>query len=76
MTSGWHARAFDHPALWKKQPTVWIANDELGIGRLEVERLESLGVEASCLYARLDREGKLAVERSPPDEAWYGDVTT
>lgn len=68
-------RAFDHPALWKKQPTVWIADDELGIGRLEVERIKSFGVDATCEYAKLDKAGKLAVERGPPDEPWYGDVT-
>ncbi|KAF8335819.1 uncharacterized protein EI90DRAFT_2912545 [Cantharellus anzutake] len=67
-TSGFHERAFDHPALWKKQPVVWIADDELGIGKLEVERIKSEGVDASCDFARLNREGKLSVERGPPDE--------
>ncbi|KAF8335823.1 uncharacterized protein EI90DRAFT_3120088 [Cantharellus anzutake] len=75
-TSELHERAFDHPALWKKPPIIWIADDELGIGRLEVERIKSEGVDASCEFAKLDKKGKLSVERGPPDGTWYGGVTT
>lgn len=74
-TSGFHKRAFDHPALWKACPTIWIADDALGIGRSEVARIRAAGVDASCDYATLDKDGKLAVTRGPPDEAWYDGMT-
>lgn len=69
-----HERAFDHPALWKKQPVIWIANDELGISDAEVNRLVHEDVDASNQYAQLNRAGKLTVERGPPDEPWFGPV--
>ncbi|KAK8858828.1 hypothetical protein IAR55_003058 [Kwoniella newhampshirensis] len=71
-TSGFHYRAFDHPALWKKQPVVWIADDPLGLGKYEADKINEKGVEASTEFAHMDAKGKLDVERSPPDEAWYG----
>jgi len=74
-TSGFHARAFDHPALWKKQPVVWIADDPLGIGKFETKRINDLRVEASTEYAIMDAKGTLVVERGPPDEAWYDGFT-
>lgn len=63
-------RQFDHPALWKKQPCVWIADDPLGVGRYEAERINADGVEASTQYAHMNEKGQLAVDRSPPDEDW------
>ena len=75
-TSGLHGRAFDHPALWKKQPIIWIADDPLGIGKFETKRINDLRVEASTEFAHMDARGNLHVERSPPDEAWYGGFTT
>lgn len=74
-TTGLHERAFDHPATWKAQPIVWLNDDTLGIGRAEVERLKAASVDASCEYATMDAEGKVHVERTAPDEAWYGGVS-
>ena len=74
-TSGFHARAFDHPALWKKQPTIWIAQDPLGVGKFESERINALEVESSTDCAYMDEKANITVERSPPDEAWYGGFT-
>ena len=75
-TTGMHAHAFDHPAFWKRQPIVWLADDELGIARREVERLnDQHGVEASTQYARLDHEGHITVERAPPDDEYYGGMS-
>lgn len=75
-TTGMHAHAFDHPAFWKRQPIVWMADDELGIARKEVERLnDEHGVEASTQYAHLDAEGNLTVERAPPDDEFYGGMS-
>jgi hypothetical protein len=61
---------FDHPALWKPQPIIWVADDPLGIGRSEVERLSLAGVDASTAAAHMNEKGDLAVDRSPPDEPW------
>jgi hypothetical protein len=71
-TTGLHKRAFDNPATWKAQPTIWIADDKLGLGRSEVSRLTAERVDASSEYAFRDEKGKVIVERGPPDEAWYG----
>lgn len=75
-TSGFHARAFDHPALWKKQPTVWLAEDQLGIGKFESARINEAGVESSTMFAEMNEKGQIDVSRGPPDEAWYGGRTT
>lgn len=74
-TSGLHTRAFDHPALWKTQPVIWIADDPLGIGKFESARINGVRVEASTEFASMDTKGNLFVERGPPDEAWYGGAT-
>jgi hypothetical protein len=71
-TSGFHDQAFDHPALWKKQPVIWIADDTLGLGRDQADRINAKRVEASTEYASMDQDGKLSVQRGPPDEAWEG----
>jgi calcium permeable stress-gated cation channel len=74
-TSGLHHHAFDNPAIWKRQPIVWIADDKLGLGRSEVDRLKTQEVDASCEYATMDEKGKVDVQRGPPDEAWYDGKT-
>jgi hypothetical protein len=63
-------REFDHPALWMKQPCVWIADDPLGIGRAEAARINAAGVEASTEFAHMNEKGQLAVDRCAPDEQW------
>lgn len=75
-TSGFHLNAFEHPALWKKQPVVWIVDEPLGLGKYEVAQINKAGVESSTEFAKMDEKGKLTVERSPPDEAWYGGFST
>lgn len=74
-TTGLHEQAFDHPALWKKQPTIWLAEDPLGIGKFESARINDAGVESSIEYATMTEKGKVDVSRGPPDEAWYGGYT-
>jgi len=75
-TTGFHAQAFDNPAAWKDKPVVWMADDTLGIAKTEVSRLGALRVPASTLGATQDDQGKIHVERGPPDEAWYGGRTS
>ncbi|WRT68034.1 uncharacterized protein IL334_005009 [Kwoniella shivajii] len=74
-TSGYHAKAFDHPALWKKQPVIWLTNDQLSIGNHLSEKINEKNVEASTEFTSMDNKQKIQVERSPPDEAWYGGFT-
>lgn len=74
-TSGFHDRAFDHPAMWKKQPIVWITNDPLGVGKFETERIQAADVDASCEYTGMDEKGGLQVTRAAPDQAWYYGIT-
>ncbi|ORX37159.1 hypothetical protein BD324DRAFT_579500 [Kockovaella imperatae] len=74
-TSGFHEQAFDHPALWKKQPTVWIADDPLGVGKFESARINEASVESSTEFATMDEKANIMVQRAPPDEAWYGGFT-
>ncbi|KAK4689011.1 calcium permeable stress-gated cation channel, partial [Tremellales sp. Uapishka_1] len=74
-TSGFHENAFDHPAYWKKQPCVWIANDQLGIGKHEAEKLNNERVEASTAHNEMDAKGTITTTRNAPDEAWYEGAT-
>lgn len=75
-TSGWHEKAFDHPALWKRQPLIWLAKDQFGVSDVEVARINSEEVEASNAHAELDQDAKLHLERNAPDESYYGGMTT
>ncbi|KAG7531583.1 hypothetical protein FFLO_04242 [Filobasidium floriforme] len=68
QTTGWHDNAFDHPATWKPQPIIWLAKDQFGVSDAEVARINGEEVEASNVYAELDTDAKLHVERSAPDE--------
>lgn len=61
---------FEHPALYKKQPCVWICDDPLRIGRLETDRINADGVEASTEFAHMNEKADITVDRSPPDEPW------
>jgi len=74
-TTGFHENAFVHPALWKKQPVVWLAEDPLGVGKFESARINEAGVESSTEFATMNEKGKIEIERGPPDEAWYGGYT-
>lgn len=65
---------FDNPALWKKQDTIWIANDPLGLGRYESEQINAAGVESSTEFAHMNEKGDVWVDRGPPDEPWEGGV--
>lgn len=67
-------REYDHPAMYKKQPVIWIADDPLGLGRYEADKINGQGVEASTEFAHMDEKGVLDVDRSPPDEDWDGGV--
>lgn len=74
-TTGYHEKAFEHPALWKKQPAVWLAEDHLGIGKFESARINEAGVDSSTEFATMNEKGNIDVSRGPPDEAWYGGRT-
>lgn len=74
-TSGFHDKAFDHPAMWKPQPVVWITDDPLGVGKFEVERINAQKVDASCDFTGMEADGRLKVQRAPPDQTWWDGMT-
>ncbi|SCV73533.1 BQ2448_7459 [Microbotryum intermedium] len=63
-------REYQHPATYEDAPVVWICDDTLGIGAAEATRLNELKIYASTEFAKMDAEGKVHVERGPPDEPW------
>ncbi|SCZ95001.1 BZ3500_MvSof-1268-A1-R1_Chr11-3g03534 [Microbotryum saponariae] len=63
-------REYQHPATYEDAPVVWICDDTLGIGAAEATRLNELKIYASTEFAKMDAEGKVHVERGPPDQPW------
>jgi len=74
-TSGFHKRAFDHPAMWKPQPVIWITDDPLGVGKFEAEKINAQNVQASTEFTGMDVDGRLNVQRAPPDQTWWDGMT-
>ena len=74
-TSGFHEQAFDHPAMWKPQPVIWITDDPLGVGKFEAEKINAQNVNASTEYTGMEVNGRLKVGRSPPDQTWWDGMT-
>lgn len=64
---------FDHPAMWKPMPIIWNAQDPLGLGQYETNYINSVGVPSSTEFAYMNEKGDLRVDRSPPDEDWFGE---
>lgn len=62
--------AFDHPATYEEQRTVWVPVDDHGLWKGEVEDTRAAGVEISTQGATMDAKGNVAVTRSPPDDEW------
>ncbi|BGP48047.1 phosphate metabolism protein 7 [Rhodotorula kratochvilovae] len=62
--------AFDHPAIYKDYPTVWLPKDPQGLYRDELEGSQAAGVDVSAEGARMDDKGKVDIDRSPPNEEW------
>lgn len=46
--------AFDNPAAYEHQRTVWLASDELGIAKQEMSKLRAAGVDVSDAGATMD----------------------
>lgn len=57
---------FNHPASVETQPIVWVASDELGLGRAEVDDMERRGIQASLEKAEMDEKGKIKITGPPP----------
>jgi hypothetical protein len=57
---------FDHPASVETQRIVWVPDDELGLGKAEVEDMRERGVEASLEKAEMDVKGKVKITGPPP----------
>ena len=74
-TSGFHEQAFDHPAMWKPQPVIWITDDPLGVGKFEAEKINAQNVNASTEFTGMEVNGRLKVGRAPPDQTWWDGMT-
>lgn len=57
---------FDHPASVETQRIVWIPDDELGLGKTEVEDMKRRNVKASLALAEMDEWGKIKISGPPP----------
>ena len=57
---------FDHPASVEAQRVVWIPDDELGLGKAEVEDMVRRGVDATLEKAEMDGKGKVKITGPPP----------
>jgi len=57
---------FNHPASVETQRIIWIPDDELGLGKAEVEDMRKRGVEASLEKAEMDEKGKIRITGPPP----------
>lgn len=62
--------AFDHPATYITQRTVWIPEDTHGLYKGEVTDSRAAGVDISTAGASLDAKGAVTVVRSPPGDDW------
>lgn len=59
-------RDFDHPASVETQRSIWVPNDELGLGRAEVGDMKSRGIEGSLEKAEMDEKGEIKITGPPP----------
>jgi len=57
---------FNHPASVETQRAVWVPDDELGLGKAEVEDMATRGVEGSLEKAEMDEKGKIRITGPPP----------
>jgi len=55
--------AFEHPALWREQPTIWLPRDPLNISQDAVRRAKAKGILITDDDATLDNKGKLDISR-------------
>jgi hypothetical protein len=63
-------RAFMHPALRERRPTVWIPRDDIGVSDDEIMRMRAYGgknIWISNVGASLDDAGSVTYDRNPPD---------
>lgn len=58
--------AFKHEALRRRMPIIWLPEDDLGIAKDEISRMPAT-VPASCVGAKLGKDGKVVYETDPPD---------
>lgn len=57
---------FDHPASVETQRIIWLPDDELGLGKAEVEDMRTRGLQASLEKAEMDEKGKIKITGPPP----------
>jgi len=67
---------FYPPSTWQKQRTIWLPEDAYGLSKLELQKIRAGQVDASTEGAIMNKDGKIQVNRCPPDEEWHGGVVS
>ena len=52
-TDAAHPHGYDPPSLWQEQPVVWIPDDELGLAKIEEQKIRAGKVRSSNALKRL-----------------------
>jgi hypothetical protein len=63
MAGGLNQMAFEHPALWRDQPTVWLPRDQLGLSKEAVERGRRRNILITDDDATIDEKAKVEITR-------------
>lgn len=63
MDGGLNHNAFEHPALWRDQPTIWLPRDPLGLSQEAVSRARRRNVLITDDDATIDEKGKVDITR-------------
>jgi hypothetical protein len=63
MAGGLNEMAFEHPALWRDQPTVWLPRDQLGLSKEAVERGRRRNILITDDDATIDEKAKVEITR-------------
>jgi len=57
---------FNHPASVDTQRIIWVPEDDLGLGKAEVEDMMKRRIQGSLEKAEMDEKGKIKITGPPP----------
>jgi hypothetical protein len=58
---------FTHPAVGKRQKTIWLPADPLGLIHEEEAAIRAMGIDVSTAGAVMDQKGHVHISAAPPD---------
>ncbi|KAI7857049.1 hypothetical protein BDC45DRAFT_603621 [Circinella umbellata] len=68
----YEVESYMHPSMYRKQPTVWLPEDDLGITEHEMGKLRNLNIRTSNFGALAEHDGKKGQKsRVKVDESMY-----